>query len=93
MGPDEAEVFIIATTARNNVLGGTWDEYECDDMGPETVTLDVEGVLVDDWRMGRMISWVTFCNDSTLSDTTFVMPYNPTPSVPATWGRIKALYR
>ena len=42
--------------------------------------------------MGRMINWITFCNDSTLSDTTFVMPYDPTPSVPATWGRIKALY-
>ena len=94
IGPDAEEVSFIGANARNNIrVGSSLYEYECLPLGPgETVTLDVTGDLEDDWRMGRMVNWVTFCDDSTLSDTTFVLPYNPTPSVPVTWGHIKALY-
>jgi hypothetical protein len=53
----------------------------------------VTGSLVDPMAPGSLENWVAFCGDPELRAVTTVMPYDPQPVFPTSWGRIKARYR
>jgi hypothetical protein len=87
----------IGWSSDANVLElAVWDDCYCIEclLSPgEEVHYEVQGHLKNPQYSGTVKNWVIFCEeDSTVLASTMVIPYNPTDSVPATWGRIKAFY-
>ena len=79
----------------NIVDFGIFDLCDCRLYGPgQYLAYEVYTDLKDNRGPGVIENYIYFCGvDSILSSRTIVMPYGPTESVPATWGRVKALYR
>jgi hypothetical protein len=97
ISPDSTVIAGIGWNNVSNVSGAWHGDCFCFPncyVGPgEELHFDVEGSLVEPLIPGTVDNWVAFCGDSDVRAGTIVMPKGPLPALPATWGRIKALYR
>ena len=96
--PDSTTFAVLGWDGVANVSGGLHGDCFCFPncrRGPgEDVTFGVTGSLVEPTAPGTVDSYVVFCDgDPELHVVTTVVPQNPAPALPASWGWLKACYR
>jgi hypothetical protein len=96
--PDSTLIAGVGWNIGTNVTGAMHGDCFCFPncwIGPgEGLFFDVTGSLVEPTIPGTVDNWVAFCLvDPDLHSVTTVMPYQPTLTLPVTWGLIKTRYR